>query len=133
MKRLVLVTLAMVLLLAAPAMAGWHPQGKAVAWDVVTQDTDNNNLECDLLYRVYARENVSGAVTLLGETGNLTFIPMFTNSRFFYVGVSAVGVVDGVAYDEFESDITWSDMVAVPFGLMSWLKLQAPKGLRLVP
>jgi hypothetical protein len=139
MKKFLLMVLILTMVMAGTAWADTYPAGTKIGWDAVTTDIESNVINPEnIKYRIYLKSKDTGALSVLGETLDLTWIPALVGSGVFYAGVAAFGHIDGVPIPDTESDITWSDStdlvaVPVPFGLSQWLKLQAPKGLRLVP
>ena len=144
-KVLLIVAVLMALLIATPAMAiEWGANGSTVAWDAskLSDGSPIPSTDDPTLYEVFVK-NASGAGSpiFIGDTTALSYPINLNNDGLFYAGVRAVRMFEGapivIEGKRLESPFTWSNStdpvaVPVPFGLTSWLNLQAPKGLRMV-
>ena len=136
--------MAMVAMVTGASAIEWGPNGSTVSWDaaLLSDGTPIPSTDDPTLYEVFVK-NASGAGSpiFVGDTTALTYVINLNTDGLFYAGVRAVRMFEGgpIVIDgtRLESTMTWSNStdqaaVPVPFGLTSWLNLQAPKGLRTV-
>lgn len=117
-------------LLAPPQAVAqtWKPTNQVtVGWDAVTSPTGT------ITYKVYSRPEAGGTPTLMATVPATQATVTFTQEGRFYLGVSTVRTVGGVAVES--STVSWSSDPAVTFqaqtfGVEYIIPAPAPVGLR---
>ena len=138
MKKL-LIIIALLLVASVASAQTWHNANQAtLAWNAVTQLSDNTTIPAGNVVKYQVWRRLSPALPTAGEmvAGEITSLQQvvtFTVEGGYFLGVQALRFVDNVKVSS--STIAWSDVAAncqggVTFGIQYWLAPTFPVGLR---
>jgi hypothetical protein len=127
------IILAMVIILGIVAICcaqTWQPTNQVtVGWDAVTAASGT------ITYKVYSKPEIGGIPALMTTVSATQATVTFTQEGRYYLGVSTVRTVGGVAYES--PTTSWSNVVAdtfqgQTFGVEYIIPSPSPKNIRSV-
>jgi hypothetical protein len=140
MKNIIIVTLIIVLAVAAGATASGAKEAvwvsanqKVIQWDAVTKDSSGISLPegAVVTYRVFTKTEPAGVITEVGTVSPTTYTITFTQEGRYWVGVKAERIVNEILVAQ--SPITWSSDTVLntdPFGITFYVVPGNPRNIR---